>query len=68
MMSDAVPMESWRRIVERAALDAENGDARARDWLGRYLLAAGETDANGSQPAVCIYIPKNGQEAASAGN
>jgi hypothetical protein len=37
-LSEAVPIDRWKKIVERAASDAENGDAKARDWLGSYLL------------------------------
>jgi hypothetical protein len=36
-LSDAVPMDRWRKIVERAVADAEQGDAKARAWLGIYL-------------------------------
>jgi hypothetical protein len=27
-------------VVDRAVVDAQDGDARARDWLARYLLDA----------------------------
>lgn len=37
-LSDAVPLDAWRRIAARAVSDAENGDAKARAWLSRYLL------------------------------
>jgi hypothetical protein len=37
-IGEAVPIDRWRKIVERAASDAENGDAKARDWLGSYLV------------------------------
>ncbi|MCX6048124.1 MAG: hypothetical protein NT075_23745 [Chloroflexi bacterium] len=37
-MDQAVSGEAWQAIVERATLDAENGDARAREWLSSYLL------------------------------
>jgi hypothetical protein len=32
-LRDAVPIERWRKIVERAAADAEAGDAKAGQWL-----------------------------------
>jgi hypothetical protein len=38
VLSSAVPLDRWRRIVERAATDAEGGDSRAREWLSGYLL------------------------------
>lgn len=31
-------LEQWGTIVDRAVADATNGDAKARDWLSRYLL------------------------------
>lgn len=34
--------ERWANIVERAILDAEAGDSRARDWLSKYLLPSPE--------------------------
>lgn len=37
-LSDAVPMDRWRKICERAAKDAEGGDAGARAWIGKHLL------------------------------
>jgi hypothetical protein len=38
VLSEAVPLDTWRAICERAAKDAKAGDHRARDWLSRYLL------------------------------
>lgn len=37
-LSDACPPDVWTRIVRRAVADAEEGDARARDWLAGYLI------------------------------
>jgi hypothetical protein len=34
-LCDAVPIERWRKIVERAVTDAEGGDARACECLSR---------------------------------
>ena len=39
VLSELVTIEKWRRIVARAADDAEAGDHRARQWLGQYLIA-----------------------------
>ena len=33
-----VSVAQWKRIVKKAAKDAEKGDAVARNWLGNYLL------------------------------
>lgn len=30
--------KTWGRIVERAIVDALDGDRHAREWLGNYLL------------------------------
>lgn len=40
-LSDAVSLETWREIVDKATVDAKNGDGKAREWLTRYLV--GET-------------------------
>jgi hypothetical protein len=37
-LNGAVPLETWRKIVERAVQDALAGDAKARAWLSRSLL------------------------------
>ncbi len=37
-LADAVSLDDWRQIVGRAVVDAKDGDAKARDWLTRYLL------------------------------
>jgi len=37
-VSEAVPVDVWRRIVERARDDALAGDHRARAWLANIVL------------------------------
>ena len=37
-LSEAVPLDAWREIVAAAVEKAKAGDAKARDWLARYLL------------------------------
>ncbi len=37
-LTEECPPERWRAICRRAVADAEAGDAKARDWLARYLL------------------------------
>lgn len=37
-LGDAVSLDDWREVVERAVADAKSGDAKARDWLTRYLV------------------------------
>src|SRR5262245_16249980 len=43
-LADVVPLDRWRLICERAATDAEAGDARARNWLGDFLLPPTKDD------------------------
>jgi hypothetical protein len=38
VLSEAVPMERWRAIVEKAVEQAASGDAKAREWLAGYLM------------------------------
>jgi hypothetical protein len=38
VLAEEVPPETWRAICRRAAADAKDGDAKARDWIARYLL------------------------------
>jgi hypothetical protein len=40
-LTEACSLDLWRSIVERAVKDALAGDARSRDWLGKYLLGTG---------------------------
>jgi hypothetical protein len=37
-LNAAVPLDTWQAICERAADDALSGDAKARDWLAKWLL------------------------------
>jgi len=39
-LGDVVSLGEWREIVLRAVADAKAGDARARDWLSKYLVGA----------------------------
>ena len=37
-LNAAVPLDAWQAICKRAADDALAGDAKARDWLSKWLL------------------------------
>jgi hypothetical protein len=37
MLAGCTP-EDWREIVDQAVEDAKGGDAKAREWLARYLV------------------------------
>jgi hypothetical protein len=40
-LNAAVPLDTWQAICERAADDALAGNAKARDWLAKWLLDMG---------------------------
>ncbi len=40
-LAEVCPPEVWKQICQKAVQNALAGEARARDWLSRYLL--GET-------------------------
>lgn len=37
-LTELVTVDYWRAIVRRAIADAMQGDYRAREWLGDYLI------------------------------
>jgi hypothetical protein len=37
-LNAVVPLDTWQAICKRAADDALAGDAKARDWLAKWLL------------------------------
>lgn len=37
-LRDCVPLSEWRKVVAKALKQAKQGNARARDWLGKYLV------------------------------
>ena len=37
-LTEVVTPERWRAICQRAVADAEQGDARARAWVARYMI------------------------------
>jgi hypothetical protein len=37
-LNAAVPLDTWAAICKRAADDALAGDAKARDWLAKWLM------------------------------
>lgn len=38
VLADSVPLDLWREICQSAAERAKAGDAKAREWLARYLM------------------------------
>ena len=39
-LNAAVTLDVWQRIVQRAVDDALAGDAKAREWLSKWLMQA----------------------------
>ena len=40
VFGDELTLDRWRRIVRAALDDAENGDAKAREWIAKYALGS----------------------------
>jgi hypothetical protein len=57
-LAQAITLDVWREIVERQISDAKDGDAKARDWIARFVLgeqpmtltALAEKEALGIEP------------------
>ena len=55
-LSERVPLALWAEIVDRAASDAAAGDAKARDWLSKYLMPQpGAGEGGGLRPLVVEF-------------
>lgn len=68
-ISEVVKQADWRRIVRKAKDDAIAGDAKARDWLGKYLIGDAARDDTGTRRlggSVRIVIPDNGRDGIDA--
>ncbi len=56
-LSERVPLALWAEIVDRAASDAAAGDAKARDWLSKYLMPQpGADEGGGLRPLVVEFV------------
>ncbi len=56
-LSERVPLALWAVIVDKAASDAAAGDAKARDWLSKYLMPQpGANEGGGLRPLVVEFI------------
>ena len=64
-LSEAVSVDVWREICQRAAQDAIAGDPRARDWLARYLLGSNVSlQLRAEDPLedrILVCLPDNGR-------
>ncbi len=43
-LGEAVSLADWREVVVRAMSDAKTGDAKAREWLAKYLIGEPKGD------------------------
>ena len=56
-LSERVPLALWAVIVDKAASDAAAGDAKARDWLSKYLMPqSGADEGGGLRPLVVEFV------------
>jgi len=60
-LNAAVPLDTWQAICKRAADDALAGDAKARDWLAKWLLGLQTrllttlaAEESGAEPAAVV--------------
>ena len=44
-LGETVSLADWQKVVAKAKKDAIAGDARARDWLSRFLLGTQPTQS-----------------------
>jgi hypothetical protein len=63
-ISEVASLESWRKIVARAVEDAKQGDARAREWLSRYLIGDRTTVdlMHHEVGQIILQVPDNGRQ------
>lgn len=62
-LNATVPLDTWQAICKRAADDALAGDAKAREWLAKWLLGV-ETrlltvlaaEESGAEPAAVAEL------------
>ena len=66
-IGEVVSIDDWREIASRAVADAKSGDARAREWLGRYLVGDRPVEIGPATGSVAIYVPSNGRFSPPAG-
>ena len=56
-LSERIPLALWAEIVDKAASDAAAGDAKARDWLSKYLMPQpGAGEGGGLRPLVVEFV------------
>ncbi len=55
-------LEVWQAVVQKAVDDAQQGDAKARDWLTRYLLGEPSARLKAPRPTRVIAEQELGEE------
>lgn len=53
VLMEACDPDSWEEVVAGAVQAAKEGDAKARDWLSKYLL--GEPQGHAPTPT-CVHL------------
>lgn len=49
-LTESVTIDDWKAIVTRAVVDAKNGNAKAREWLGKHLSPSNSNANKMNQP------------------
>src|SRR5215469_6682563 len=60
-LREAVPLETWAKVCETAVAQAVSGDAKAREWLGNYLVgrpieAVAVEEPQGPRLSLCLLL------------
>jgi hypothetical protein len=60
-LREAVPLETWNKVCETAVAQAVAGDAKAREWLGNYLVgrpieAVAVEEPQGPRLPLCLLL------------
>lgn len=61
MILDTVTLDDWRDVVSGALTAAKGGDAKARDWLGQYLV--GQASWKAQTPLTVVVNQLSGHDA-----
>jgi hypothetical protein len=66
-LNSAVTLDDWQQIVDRAVLDAKNGDAKAREWIAKHVIGDNPPSLTSLAAAQQAGMSIDDQIAATAG-
>jgi hypothetical protein len=61
-LADAVTLDDWRQIANKAKQLAKDGDAQARNWLSQHLMGKPQ----GSAPPLAVVVAQCGDQGPAA--